>query len=384
MRSKADVTQSPNVAAVIVCAGRGERSGLAYNKIFYHIGKKTVLETVLDNVFLSCIKRAVVVAAGSDISVARELCAAYPAVTVCEGGATRFESVFNGLNAVGNCDIVVIHDGARPFAAPQLFDSAVTSALDHGSGIAAVPTVDTIKRVDDEKITQSIKREGLYNIQTPQAFKYSDILKAYNAVKNDQTVTDDSEVYARAGFVPVVVQGSYDNKKLTTPRDFTGGNDNGRVGVGFDVHRLVSGRKLILGGVQIPYEKGLDGHSDADVLTHAIMDAMLSAAGLPDIGVLFPDSDPSLLGISSLVLLDNVKQRVEDADYKIVNISAVVMAQAPKLAPHIQHIRQSLADRLCVNSADINVSATTTELLGIIGNGDGIAASASCILEGAC
>ena len=194
-------------------------------------------------------------------------------------------------------------------------------------------------------------------------------------------VTDDAEAYERAGYSPRLVDGSYDNIKITTATDLLRLSQNNKIGVGYDVHRLVEGRPLILGGVRIEHEKGLLGHSDADVLTHAVMDALLSAAGLPDIGVLFPDTDDRFDGISSLKLLKEVLNKLRERELEIVNVSAVAIAQKPKLSPVIKDIRASLAAALETDNARVNVSATTTEGLGIVGNGDAIAATASCILS---
>lgn len=368
------------VAAVIVCAGKGERTGLSYNKIFYNLGHKTVLETVLDAFTASSVGKIVLVAAPDDTARIKDLIKPYPSVTVCKGGATRTDSVKNGLNAVKDCDIVAIHDGARPFIRPELIDESVRSAIRFGSGILAVPATDTIKEVSDGKIIKSLARQGLYNVQTPQTFRYDDIKKAYATVSG--TFTDDAEVFERAGFTPHTVLGSYDNIKITTEYDLIKATPRGaKIGIGFDLHRLVKKRPLIIGGIKIDHEKGLEGHSDADVLTHAIMDALLSAAGLPDIGVLFPDNDPSLLNISSLVLLDRVVTAVRERDYSINNISAVIIAQKPKMASHIDAMRNTLAKHLNIAADSINISATTTETLGVTGKGKAIAASASCMLS---
>ncbi len=374
-----NIAPSPDVAAVIVCAGRGERTGLSYNKILYHIGRKTVIETTLDRFVSSGIKRCVLVVSERDEKTITELAHGYDGVSVCIGGATRAKSVYNGLKAVKDCDIVVIHDGARPFVRPEIIDAAVESAIKFGSGIAAVPTTDTIKQAENGEVIRSLSRANLYNAQTPQAFRYNEIVSAYETA--DGVFTDDAEVYASAGYTPRLVEGAYDNIKITTENDLVKSIPSGtKIGIGFDVHRLVIGRPLILGGVDIPYDKGLDGHSDADVLTHAIMDALLSAAGLPDIGVLFPDDAEEYTNISSLILLDRVASRIRELNKRIINISAVIMAQKPKLAAHIENMRAGLSARLGISPADINISATTTEMLGIIGNGDAVAASASCLL----
>ncbi|MDE7164531.1 MAG: 2-C-methyl-D-erythritol 4-phosphate cytidylyltransferase [Clostridiales bacterium] len=376
MKSSTDAC-SPVICAVIVCAGKGERSGLPYNKVLHHIGHKTVLEMTLDAFRQTKIGHITVVTSEADFSAIRDITAAYDDISVVIGGATRSLSVQAGLNAHA-CDIVLIHDGARPYVTPDIIDRAIDSAILYGSGIAAVPAVDTVKRVQPDGVAHSLPRAQLYNAQTPQAFRYAEIMDAYTGANG--TFTDDAEVYENAGYSPRLVDGSYDNIKVTTPNDFIVIPKSCRIGVGFDVHRLTESRKLILGGVTIDYELGLLGHSDADVLTHAIMDALLSAANLPDIGVLFPDNDDKYLGISSITLLKEVLRHVESGGLKIGNISAVIIAQKPKLAPVIMDIRSSLACALGIDVTQINISATTTEKLGIIGEGNAIAASASCIL----
>lgn len=373
-------SENVSVGAVIVCAGKGERSGLPYNKVLHCIGRKTVLETALDAFGDAGVRRAAVVASKADEARIRELVAPYDGAFVCLGGDTRGQSVLNGLRALDGCRIVAIHDGARPFISPQTIKDSIAAAEEFGSGIVAVPVVDTIKRVDNGKIVQSLPRSELYAMQTPQTFIYDEILAAYDSVKFDDC-TDDAEVFARAGHIPHTVAGSYDNIKITTASDLLRANVSDRIGAGFDVHHLESGRPLYLGGVEIPHDKGLMGHSDADVLIHAIMDALLSAAGLPDIGVLFPDTDDEYLGIRSTVLLEKVCEKIKSERYGIINVSAVVIAQQPKLAPHIGRVVESLARIMGVSAAQVNVSATTTERLGIIGDGDAIASSASCLLR---
>lgn len=366
------------ICAYILCAGKGERTGLPYNKVLHRIGLKTVVETVLDVFSKVGISRTVLVVPTGETEVFSQLASPYRDVFIVEGGATRAESVLNGLKAFP-CDIAVIHDGARPFVTAELIEDSIASALSFGSGVCAVPSVDTVKRVTPDGKVSSLPRAQLYNMQTPQTFSYAEILEAYERVGLD--VTDDAEAYERAGYAPKLIAGDYANIKITTASDLLRSLPaNCRIGVGFDVHRLVEGRKLILGGAVIPFEKGLLGHSDADVLTHAVMDALLSAAGLPDIGVLFPDTDPSLSGASSIALLQEVLEKVMDAGYRIANVSAVVAAQRPKLAPHIPEIRASLARALSVEADRVNVSATTTEKLGLIGEGAAISCDASCLL----
>ena len=376
-------TSSPDanlsICGIILCAGVGNRTGLGYNKLLHYVGRKTILEHTLDRFADSRVQSTVLVANPQDYDTIVSLSAPYKNILLTLGGNSRAESVRCGLKQIGSCDIVVIHDGARPYVLPELIDKTITSAVQYGSGILAVPSVDSIKEIKNEVIVRTLIRNGLYNIQTPQTFNFNHICHAYRKVDTD--CNDDSEVYALAGYSPRIVLGDYNNIKLTSQSDFLRpATIQSKVGVGFDVHRLVEGKPFILGGVHIPFYKGLEGHSDADVLTHAIMDALLSAAGLPDIGVMFPNTDPTLSGADSMELLTQVLKVIQLRGFSIVNISAVVMAEKPKLAHLIPDICASIANRLMLPLDAINVSATTTEGLGIVGEGNGIASSASCLL----
>lgn len=208
------------------------------------------------------------------------------------------------------------------------------------------------------------------------------IVDAYlKAAENPNSLyTDDSAVFAAYGYAPVIVESDPSNKKITTPQDIIALPPCQKIGNGIDFHRLVPKRKLILGGVEIPNKKGLLGHSDADVLTHAVMDALLSAIGMPDIGVLFPSTE-QYKNANSLELLDEVMRYVSEAKYSIMSVSAVVIAKEPKLSPFMTNIRQTLAERMNLELHQINVSATTTEGMGVIGQGDGMAATAVCLLN---
>ncbi len=368
-----------SISALILCAGQGTRTHLNYNKMLHYIGKKTILEMTLDRFIASKVQTIILAIAPIDETAIRNLIAPYKNVSICYGGDTRTESVRMGLNEIGYCDIVVIHDGARPYVTTKIINSSIDSAIEYGSGIVAVPTVDTIKEIKQNEIVRTLSRAGLFNIQTPQAFRYDEITDAYNKVPGNYA--DDSEVYERAGYHPKIILGDYDNIKITAPTDlYRGAPTQSKIGVGFDVHQLVLGRQLVLGGFLVPFNKGLKGHSDADVVTHAIMDALLSAAGLPDIGVLFPDNDPRYKGISSMLLLESVIRQIATKGYMINNVSAVIMAQKPKLAPHLPFISANLAAAMRISPQQVNISATTTEELGIIGKGQGIACSATCLL----
>ena len=374
------VFQKTKNAAVILCAGCGSRTGLGYNKVLHYAGTKTIIETTVDK-FDGIVSDIVCVCSAADISELKTLLGNRSDITFCIGGKTRTQSVRNALSIISaDTDIVVIHDGARPFISPDVIQKSIASASDFGSGIVAVRSIDAVKVARDNIVVQSLDKNVLFNMQTPQAFRYRDILDAYNKVSGDYG--DDCEVYQLAGYLPRLVDGEYSNIKITTAEDLLKIPTQGiAIGVGFDVHPLTEGRKLILGGVDIPFDKGLLGHSDADVLIHAIMDALLSAAGLPDIGILFPNTDESFKNASSSILLGRVMEKVISNGYGVRNISAVIMCERPKLAAHIPYMRKNISETCKINISQINISATTTEGLGIVGEGKGITASCSCLLD---
>ncbi len=365
--------KSYKTVALILCAGKGERTGLNYNKIFYTLPEgRTVIERVIDLFSSSVCTDILLVINKNDEQKIKEL---YGGKYVF-GGSTRGESVLNGLKLIkneGGCDTVVIHDCARPYPSIKLINDCVKSAELYGSGVAAVTPTDTVKLRDGDKISCHLDRSKLINVHTPQAFDFNKLYGAY--LKQGVNATDDSQVFAEV-MTPVLVEGEYKNRKITTADDLSL-----KVGNGFDVHPLSIGRRLILGGVEIPFEKGLMGHSDADALLHAITDAVLSAAGLADIGALFPDSDDSYKGISSAILLKRALDFAAKRGYNPVNVSAVIMAEKPRLSPFIGEIRKSISQICGLSVEDVNVSATTTEGLGIVGEGKGIAASALCLMK---
>ena len=368
------------VSALLLCAGSGERTKLSYNKVLYNIGKKTVLEYALDALTDSYVDDIYVVINPADADKIEELIKSYGGIKTVYGGDTRTQSVRNGISAVEDCDILVIHDGARPHVSSELINAAIKSAITHGSGVAAVKSVDTVREVHDGVILKSLDRNSLYLMQTPQVFSFPLIKAAYESVEGDYT--DDAEVFSLAGNEVHIVDGEYSNRKVTTPADlFNIDPARARIGAGFDVHPLKKGRDLIVGGVKLDYDKGLDGHSDADVLAHAVTDALLSAAGLPDIGVLFPDTDPKYKGADSMLLLKEVAKKVRAKGFTVGSISAVIMAEKPKMAPHIAIMRANIASAVGINIEHINISATTTEHLGVVGEEKGMAASCTCLIN---
>ena len=309
--------------------------------------------------------------------------------TAVAGGATRQRSVANGLAALpAETTLVGVHDGARPLINPDTVAAVIEAAARCGGAAVAVPVKDTLKRTDaDGIIIDTPDRANLWRVQTPQVFDRAALCAAMDAAMAEgKDYTDDCQLMEAAGHQVKLVTGLDTNLKLTTPEDIALAkalmkeSKDMRIGHGYDVHKLVEGRDLILGGVKIAYEKGLLGHSDADVLTHAVMDALLGAAALGDIGKLFPDNDPAYKGADSIMLLRHVAKRIGEEGYAIGNIDATILCQRPKLAPHIPQMRQIIADACGIDVTCVSVKATTEEGLGFTGSGEGIAAHCVCLL----
>lgn len=385
------------ISAIIAAAGQGSRMKTSVNKQYILLGDKPVLAHTLE-VFNCCsfIDEIIVVVRKEE----QEYCIKniiknykfYKVSQVIAGGAKRQDSVYKGLKSVNaRCDIIMVHDGARPFVKSEHIKNSIIHVIQHKAVGLGVPVKDTVKIVDDKKyIIDTPERSKLWAIQTPQTFLYPILLEAHEKAKReDFKGTDDAVLVERLGHKVLLFMGSYDNIKITTQEDiYIGegiikgrGGRGMRVGLGYDVHKLIEGRKLIIGGVEIPYTKGLLGHSDADVLLHAIKDALLGAAGLGDIGKHFPDTDEKWEGISSIKLLIEVGDMLGHKGYSICNIDATIVAQAPKMAPYIEQMKKNISNALAISIDCINIKATTTEGLGFTGIGEGIAAQAiTCIL----
>ena len=287
--------------------------------------------------------------------------------------------MYNALREAGRLDpgiaYVLVHDAARPFVTEDVVQEVIREAFDRGAAVPCVAVKDSLRENEGER-SRCVDRSRFFAVQTPQGFRKELLDEAYEkACKDGFSGTDDASLVERLGYNVEIVDGDYDNIKITTKEDLPMEN---RIGTGFDVHRLVEGRRLILGGVEIPYEKGLDGHSDADVLIHALMDALLGAAAMGDIGRHFPDTDDAYKGISSMKLLDRVNNILAENMYSIGNADITVIAQKPKLSPYIEKMRENVADVLGIGKDLINIKATTTEKLGFTGRGEGIAAEAVC------
>jgi len=293
------------------------------------------------------------------------------------GGRTRRETIALALEELGSeIDIVLIHDGARPNLSEKLVKEIYSETRKKGAVIPAVPARDTVKVINREKrVEKTLDREQLRLIQTPQGFQKKPLLEAYRkARESDWEVTDDAAIMEKAGHPVFIIPGEEKNIKVTTKNDldlFFPREEN-RTGLGVDIHPLVPGRKLILGGVLIPGGKGCGGHSDGDVLVHALMDALLGAAGLPDIGHFFPDTEEKYRGADSIELLGKVAMVLKEKGWQLNNADCTVILEKPKIATYIQNMKENIAQTLDVLPQKIGIKATTAEKLGFIGRGEGV------------
>ena len=410
------------VAAVLAAAGSSSRMG--QDKLFMSFGGKSVVRRAAEAIAPFAQEKIAVCAPESLQKMAREL--EGTGFRVVPGGSSRALSVAAALKELEGGGIVLVHDGARPFVTPSVIEGCIETARRHGSAVAAVPCKDTVRRCSFGRAEACFKRSEMYQMQTPQCFCLDRLKCAY--LRMDESAlaacTDDAAVYEAAGEEIYLSPGDYANIKITTPEDavfaralcpdsrseesvcqacadggqareykaYCGAADtdaantyNGenkmRIGNGFDVHALVKGRRLVLCGVEIPHETGLEGHSDADVALHALMDAMLGAAGLSDIGQCFPDNDPQYKNADSMKLLERVADMLKMRALRVSSADITVIAQAPKLSPYISDMRANIAKALQLPQDRANVKATTTERLGFTGRKEGIAAMAAVLLS---
>jgi 2-C-methyl-D-erythritol 4-phosphate cytidylyltransferase/2-C-methyl-D-erythritol 2,4-cyclodiphosphate synthase len=321
-----------------------------------------------------------------------EKCGLTKVKNIVAGGNERQDSVNNCLLSIKEkCDIVVVHDAVRPLVTAELIRKVIETSIIAGSAVAGVKVKDTIKEIQNENIIWStLPRENIWLAQTPQAFQFNILKEAYRMAYEEKFYgTDDASLVERMGKEVIMVESSYDNIKITTHDDMLmagalmkkSNKTLSRTGFGYDSHRLVSDRKLILGGVEIPFDKGLDGHSDADVLVHAICDALLGAAGEGDIGRHFPDTNPEYKDISSLILLESVKKLIASKGYSIMNIDATIVMEAPKVAPHADKMIANIVGVLKISKDHVNIKAKTNEGMGFTGKSEGVAVFAVAALS---
>ncbi len=367
-----------SISVILACGGSSTRMG--ENKLLISIGGKTCIRRSAEAFCNTPEICEIIVAAPKELipEYEKELCGLDAKFVI--GGLTRTESVAKGV-LVSKGEYVMIHDGARPLITKKEILDCIDAVKLYGTAVLCTKSKDTV-RIDSGAESYSPDRENVYIVRTPQCFKRDDYIKALDLGGD---FTDDAQLIEQLGIKPHIVEGYYSNIKFTYPEDIAIaktiiGEQEMRIGHGYDVHRLVNGRRLILGGVEIPYEKGLLGHSDADVLAHAIADSLLGALALGDIGKHFPDSDPKYEGADSLMLLSRVAEMIRGQGYGIVNVDATILCQAPKLAGYINEMRGRLALAMGIDEARVSIKATTEEGLGFTGSGEGIAAHAVCML----
>lgn len=373
------------VSVIIAAAGSSTRMGGGISKQLLTLSGKPVLEYSLIAFSNSeKVKEIIISAKEDEIEIIKEISDSFPKVkAIVKGGSIRQESVSLALTQVNpESEILAIHDAARPLIKTEDIDKIIDLAYSVGAVCPVSKATDTVKISTDGTISNTIDRNAVFLASTPQTFKTEIYKKAVAAIKENDVFTDDSSIVESIGQKVHIYVMENQNTKITTKSDFLNMNSHSiRIGHGYDVHRLVEGRKLILGGVEIEHSVGLLGHSDADVLLHAIMDALLGAAGLGDIGRHFPDNDSSYKDISSLKLLKNVYELLEKNGYIIENIDATIVAQKPKLSPHIPQMIKNIADILETDKDRINVKATTEEHLGFTGELLGISSHAVAMIK---
>ncbi len=382
------------VAAIVPAAGRGARFGGSENKIWSEIGGRPLIAWTLSALDTHPgIDSLVVVGAEEELDRLRQAAATLekPA-RVVSGGATRAESVLRGLESLdAEAQTVLVHDAARPAVPPDLIDRVLAGVRRHGAAIPGTPCTDTAKLCDSQgRVEATLDRSRISLVQTPQGCLRDLLERAYRlagAAANE--ATDEASLLELAGIAVHVVPGDITNTKVTLPADLAAARRvllgeaiaEVRTGLGYDVHRLVTGRDLWLGGVHIEYDQGLEGHSDADVVVHAVCDALLGAAGLGDIGLLFPPGDPAHRNRRSTEFLAEVGPMLGAAGWRVTNIDAAVLAEAPRLAPHRTAMAQAMAEALELEPERISIKATTSEGLGPVGRREGIGCWAVATLQ---
>jgi 2-C-methyl-D-erythritol 4-phosphate cytidylyltransferase/2-C-methyl-D-erythritol 2,4-cyclodiphosphate synthase len=371
------------VTAIIVAAGKGERVGAGQPKQFLDLGGgRTMVQMSIDAFVASTHIDEVVVAipAGFGDRIAQSA-----QVRVVEGGPRRQDSMVNAFATVAaDTDIVLVHDAARPFVSRELIASTIDAADRYGAAIAALPVRDTVKRAiaseGGRRIAETLRREDIFLAQTPQAFR-RDVLEAALAAAEGLDVTDEAMLVERAGIPVHLVEGDPQNVKITTREDFMKARAaTMRIGTGYDLHRLVAGRELVLAGVRIPFDLGLQGHSDADIVCHAVTDAILGAAAAGDIGQLFPDSDAKWKDADSLQLLSAAVEVIGAAGWHVANVDVTVIAERPKLRPYIEDMRAKLAQALGIDVSAVSIKGKTNETVDATGRGEAMACHAVALL----
>jgi 2-C-methyl-D-erythritol 4-phosphate cytidylyltransferase/2-C-methyl-D-erythritol 2,4-cyclodiphosphate synthase len=385
-----------HVTAIIAAAGAGRRLGAAVPKQLLELGGRTILERSVEAFADHPRVQDVIVVVPRDVAMSPPAwLQARPHIRVLQGGERRQDSVANAVDALREAtDVVLVHDAARPFVTADLISESIDAAAEYGAAIVAQPVRDTVKRAQPgpagARVVETLPRESIFLAQTPQAFRRDILREAIALGRSGVEATDEAALAEQAGHVVHIVTGTPDNAKITTADDLERARRRAageapprlhrRIGTGYDLHRLVEGRRLVLGGIEVPFERGALGHSDADVICHASTDAVLGAACLGDIGRHFPDTDPRWKDASSLDLLRAAMDLVRQRGFRVVNVDVVVILERPKIAPFIERVRASLAGVLGIPVEQVSVKGKTNEGVDAIGRGEAIAAHAVCLL----
>lgn len=378
--------QTHKVAALILAAGQGSRAGTDIPKQFRQIGGKAVLAHSVEAFARHPAVGAVYLVIGSgQQETVRTMIGDGQVTAIIQGADSRRGSVRAGLEAIaatGGADRVLIHDAARPFLSPSMIDQLLAALEQAPGAFPALPVADTLVKSTGNIAGDIVDRSGLYRVQTPQAFHFESIIRAHRAWDSSREATDDAQMLREAGHDVLMVPGDERLEKLTYPQDFARAEAQlascrtTRVGMGYDVHRLAVDEQLWLCGVQVPHDRGLAGHSDADVAIHAIVDAVLGALSEGDIGSHFPPSDPQWRGAASSRFLEYAANRVTDRGGRMEHIDVTIICEAPKIGPHRDAMRHRISEILAIPLDRVSVKATTTERLGFAGRREGIAAQA--------
>lgn len=367
-------------SAVVVAAGQGLRAGQPVPKQFALWRGKPVLRHAVERLQAAGADRIVIAIPESAEELAAAALHGLAGIRLVTGGATRQQSVRLALEALAATPsppaLVLIHDAARPDLPAAVAERLIAALHKSPGAIPVLPVVDSLAYDQSGLMADTAPREQLRRVQTPQAFRFADILAAHRSWIGDADAGDDAQVLRAARGDVALVQGDERLAKLTFKEDFMANFPPMRVGTGYDVHRLAAGEELWLGGVQIDHSHGLAGHSDADVALHALVDALLGAIGAGDIGSHFPQSDPQWRGAASALFVEHAASLVRQAGYAIGNVDLTIVCEAPKIGPHRETIRARMAQLLAVDAAQVSVKATTTERLGFTGREEGIAAQA--------
>lgn len=373
----------PPFAAIVVAAGQGLRAGQPLPKQFASWRGKPVVRHSVEALSAAGAAPIVVAIPDGAESVASEALSGLGELRLIVGGETRQKSVWLGLESLASDapKRVLIHDAARPDLPAEVIARLLAALEDKPGAIPVLPVVDSIVHAAGEAMGDPADRTVLRRVQTPQAFRFPEILAAHRAWQGDRTAGDDAQVLKRAHSEVALVEGDARLAKLTFAEDFAIAAPAIRVGMGYDVHRLAAGEELWLGGIRIPHEKGLVGHSDADVALHALVDAILGAIGAGDIGTHFPPSDARWKGAPSASFLEHAVTLARAAGYALAHADLTLICETPKIGPHREAMRARIAELTGVDPETISIKATTTEGLGFTGRGEGIAAQAVATLQ---